>query len=313
MKNKWILALIFISTITSCDIKQPNITSSEVVSSSSNFTSEIISSSSSSSISSSNISSSSSISSSVSSSFSSSSTSIDNGSLNSYYRSIDFNLKGKELKTRLHYLIDDAKSYSYNELPELYRQTDYGNGYILDIYSNCKQNSFGSSYKKEGDILNREHIIPQSVFYKKSPMRSDLFHVLPTDGYVNNRRSNYPHAEVSNINFTSTNGTKVGSSKTSGVSGSVCEPADEYKGDVARIYFYFATRYEDKFSGFKSYACFANNSYPSLSKWAINLYKKWDKEDPISQKEIKRNEAVYKLQKNRNPFVDIPNLADLIW
>jgi len=241
VKNKWILTLIFISTITSCDIKQSNITSSEVVSSSSNVTSEIISSSSSSSISSSNISSSSSVSSSVSSSFSSSSTSIDNGSLNSYYRSIDFNLKGKELKTRLHYLIDDAKSYSYNELPELYRQTDYGNGYILDIYSNCKQNSFGSSYKKEGDILNREHIIPQSVFYKKSPMRSDLFHVLPTDGYVNNRRSNYPHAEVSNINFTSTNGTKVGSSKTSGVSGSVCEPADEYKGDVARIYFYFAT------------------------------------------------------------------------
>ena len=162
-------------------------------------------------------------------------------------------------------------------------------------------------------MYNREHTIPQSIFSKANPMVCDLFHVYPTDGYVNNKRSNFPHAEVGTVTFTSSNNTKVGSSKTSGVSGSVCEPADEYKGDFARTYFYFVTCYQTRLSGFKSFAAFSNNAYPSLSSWAIKLYLKWSKEDPVSENEIKRNEEAYKIHKNRNPFIDFPGIENLIW
>lgn len=236
---------------------------------------------------------------------------------NSYYKGkIDLSLRNASLKTNLSKIIKNHTDHGYGGLYEGYKTTDVdSNGKIWDMYSN-QHYSFSDNngnYAKEGDMYNREHTIPQSVFDEKSPMRSDIHHVIPTDGYVNNKRSNYPHAEVSNANFTSSNNTKVGSSKTSGVSGSVCEPADEYKGDFARMYFYFVTAYETNLSTFRSYAPFSKNSYPSLSKWAQTLYKKWSKEDPVSKKEIDRNNAAFNYQGNRNPFIDFPGMENLIW
>lgn len=236
---------------------------------------------------------------------------------NSYYKGkIDLSLRNAQLKTNLSKIIKNHTDHGYGGLYEGYKTTDVdANGKIWDMYSNqhFSLNDNNGTYKKEGDMYNREHTIPQSVFNENAPMKSDIHHVIPTDGYVNNRRSNYPHAEVSNASFTSSNNTKVGSSKTSGVSGSVCEPADEYKGDFARMYFYFVTAYQDRMESFKSYASFSKDSYPSLSKWAQTLYKKWSKEDPVSKKEIDRNNAAYNFQGNRNPFIDFPGLEDLIW
>ena len=150
-----------------------------------------------------------------------------------------------------------------------------------------------------------------------APMKADLFHVYPTDGKINGNRSNYPHAEVSSPasmnDNPSSNGSMLGESKTSGVTGKVFEPVDEYKGDFARTYFYFVTCYQDKMTSMNNYACFSKNTYPSLSSWAITLYKQWSIDDPVSQKEIDRNEAVYQIQHNRNPFIDFPGIESYIW
>jgi extracellular ribonuclease len=235
-----------------------------------------------------------------------------------YYRNkVDFSLTGAALKTDLFKLISKHTDVGYSGLYNVYKKSDIRpDGTVWDMYSN-KKFYYGSgtcgNYSQEGDCYNREHTIPQSVFNKRSPMRSDAFHVVPTDGKVNGMRSNYPHAEVSNPTYTSSNGSMLGTSTASGYSGKAFEPIDEYKGDFARIYFYFVTCYEDKMSSMENYACFARNTYPSLSKWAINLYLKWAEEDPVSQKEIDRNNAVYSFQNNRNPYVDFPGLEKKVW
>ncbi len=240
-----------------------------------------------------------------------------NWTIPSYYKSsIDLTLRNADLKTNLFQIIKDHTAIGYGNLYSAYLKTDLReDGTIWDMYSDVKYSPSENqgNYKKEGDMYNREHTIPQSIFNKKSPMVCDIFHVYPTDGYVNNRRSNYPHAEVSNVDFESSNHTKVGTPANSSISGKVCEPADEYKGDFARTYFYFVTCYQDKMSSFGSYASFSQNTYPSLSKWAISLYKKWSLEDPVSEKEINRNEAAYTVQANRNPFIDFPGIENLIW
>lgn len=244
---------------------------------------------------------------------------FDNSLYDGYYSSIDFSMTNADLKSALCSLIYPHTDIGYKGLISAYEYTDTKeDGTIWDMYSNCTfqfTTDMSGGYKKEGDMYNREHTIPQSIFSKSAPMRSDLFHVYPTDGYVNNRRDNFPHAEVGNdTKYVSTNNTKVGTSITSGVSGNVCEPADEYKGDFARTYFYFVTCYEKQMSSFQSYAAFSQNSYPSLSKWAIKLYLQWSKDDPVSEKEINRNQVVYeKYQHNRNPFIDYPGLEDHIW
>lgn len=243
--------------------------------------------------------------------------------INSYYKKdIDLTLSGASLKTNLYQIINEHHQIGYANLYNAYLSTDLrDDGTIWDMYSSqhYSPSQHTGNYSKEGDMYNREHTIPQSIFNEQEPLKSDIFHVYPTDGYINNIRSNYPHAEVGSITNTckgcnpSSNGSKMGPSKTTGVSGNVFEPIDEYKGDFARTYFYFVTCYQNKMSSFKDYAVFSKNSYPSLSKWAIDLYKKWSSDDPVSEKEIERNEAAYKIQKNRNPFIDFPGIEDLIW
>ena len=144
-------------------------------------------------------------------------------------------------------------------------------------------------------------------------MKSDAFHVYPTDGKVNGIRSNYPHGETNASPIGGKALGKLGSSSVSGYSGIVYEPDDEYKGDIARTYFYFVTCYEDKLSGFDKNNVLTGDTYPSLTSWFYNLMLDWHREDPVSDKELARNEAVYQHQKNRNPFIDYPELAEHIW
>ena len=170
------------------------------------------------------------------------------------------------------------------------------------------------NYGGEGDCINREHTIPQSVFNEHSPMKADAHQVIPTDGYVNNRRSNYPFGEVGTATYTSGNGSKLGKCSYPGYSGTVFEPIDEYKGDFARIHFYFVTCYASEMkSGWGSYASFNYSSALGLSSWAQSMLLSWAEEDPVSPKEIERNNAVYSHQKNRNPFVDFPSLSEAIF
>jgi endonuclease I len=235
---------------------------------------------------------------------------------------------GYALKTELSHIISDGYvSYSYNDLYDIYVTSDAdnyyeNNGSVLDIYS---ENPNGgdpyeytqiddkcSTYTSEGSCYNREHIMPQSVFNSESPMKSDAHFVVPVDGYVNGRRSNYPFGEVSNPTWTSMNGSKLGPNTTAGYSGTVFEPIDEFKGDIARMLFYFATRYEDRVSAW-SHDMLNGTSDQVFSDWFLAILLDWHRQDPVSQKEIDRNNAIYEYQKNRNPFIDHPEWVDSIW
>ncbi len=238
-----------------------------------------------------------------------------------YYNGTE-NLNGIQLRAALHDIIDDHYSYNYGQLYDLFDQTDIKpNGKIWDMYSDVPNGTppyeydFGNdecgNYNSEGDCYNKEHSWPKSWFGgKKYPMYSDLFHIVPTDGYVNNKRANYPFGEVGTANWTSQNGSKVGPSNFPGYSGTVFEPIDAYKGDFARGMFYMSTRYYGEDSGWPG-SPMVNGA--DLKPWAVDLLLKWHKQDPVSQKEIDRCNAIYDLQENRNPFIDHPEFVDKIW
>ena len=186
-------------------------------------------------------------------------------------------------------------------------------GKIWDIYSNIEyspSSGICGEYEQEGDCWNREHTWPQSWFNEQTTPRSDLFHVYPTDGFVNGQRSNYPYGEVNRPIYTSGNGSKLGPCVTSGYSGRVFEPIDEYKGDIARGYFYMSVRYYSEDSDWGT-SGMTNKS--EILPWAMTMLLRWSDEDPVSDKEIARNNAVYGYQNNRNPFIDHPEYARMIW
>ncbi|MBN2790323.1 MAG: endonuclease [Candidatus Delongbacteria bacterium] len=236
---------------------------------------------------------------------------------------------GYTLKTQLHNIIDDHTVVSYDALWTHFQSTDvdhyYENdGSPLDMYSEDPDMSdpynwsFVSdqcgSYTGEGSCYNREHSFPKSWFNDASPMYSDIFHLYLTDGYVNGRRSNYPFGEVGSASWTSQNGSKVGSSSYTGYTGTVFEPIDEFKGDFARSYFYMATRYEDVISGWPGSDMLDGSSDKVFTDWALNMLIDWHTNDPVSQKEIDRNNIIYDdVQHNRNPFIDNPNYVYQIW
>ena len=230
-----------------------------------------------------------------------------------YYNSAR-DLCGEELRQKLYTIISSHTALSYNELWSAYRQTDLrDNGKIWDIYSDCDftySTDQCGSYSRECDCYNREHSVPQSWFGEAMPMKTDLFHLYPTDGWVNNKRGNLPLGTVSNPTYTSGNGSKVGPCSYSGYTGTVFEPVDEYKGDLARTYFYMSVCYKDKNLGQDSGSMFEGSQ---LKPWALRMFIEWHYADPVSQKEIDRNNAVYAIQHNRNPFIDCPYFVDAIW
>lgn len=263
----------------------------------------------------------------TSSNFSSSSSSKESNSINNlnpYYKSIDFTKTGSQLKTQLSTLINNHTNIGYNALWEAFKTTDKrDDGKVWDMYSSesydfVKNKDNGSGGNAEGQYYNREHSVPNSYFggVKNSPMYADLFHLYPTDKYVNNRRSNYPYGETNGGTYKSKNGSKLGTSTFQGYSGTVFEPIDEYKGDFARSYFYFVTCYENENitqTNDAKVVFVKENNKNTFTTYAKNLFLKWAKNDPVSKKETDRNEAVYALQKNRNPFIDIPGLENSIF
>jgi len=240
-----------------------------------------------------------------------------------YYNGTD-GLTGDELRNALRSIISNGHtSNSYNSLEDDFYYTDnLGSNKVWDMYSmdatgnaayyfyyNISGDQCGS-YNGEGDCFNKEHSFPKSWWGGGSAIQySDLFHLVPTDGYVNNKRSNFPFGEVDAPTWTSTNGSKLGPNSFPGYSGTVFEPVDAYKGDFARNYFYMATRYMNSFSSWNSPMLSGNNFAP----WAINLLLAWDELDPVSTKEIDRNNAVYLRQNNRNPYIDHPEWTCIVF
>ena len=229
-------------------------------------------------------------------------------------------------------------SLGYDGLWGAFKTTDKkSNGKVWDMYSDCNW-TFGSdqcgSYSSECDCYNREHSIPKSWFGgSTSGPGCDIFHLVPTDGKVNGMRSNYAFGEVSSASYTY-DGAKKGSAKsitiiggntiagnagtTISCSGTVFEPRDEYKGDFARGYMGSLL----KWAGDKSFTTgdgskiftttFSSGSF-GLTKYGVALLMKWHRQDPVSQKEVDRNNGIQQTQGNRNPFIDYPYLAEFIW
>lgn len=227
---------------------------------------------------------------------------------------------GKTLKTAFHHVISkSAHVGSYGLIWEIYKTADKRpDGSVYDIYSNITHYEVGGAYqggkvKQEGNGYNREHTVPKSWFQRKEPMVNDAFHILPSDSYINTRRSTYPYGETKGETYKSANEySKLGTCTTAGYSDIVFEPNDEYKGDLARIYFYMATCYENNIDTWKS-PVMAHDAYRPFVDWQMKMLLRWAKQDPVSQREVDRNEAVAKIQGNRNPFVDYPGLEDYIW
>lgn len=235
-----------------------------------------------------------------------------------YYSSAE-GKTGAALKTALCGIVGPHTPRTYTNLWTDFQTTDKrADGKVWDMYSSCNftfgTNQDSGSHTPECKAYNREHSFPKSWFGGEvSPMYTDLFHLYPTDGLVNEYRSNYPFGEVGIASYTSNNGfSKLGTSSFSGYSGIVFEPNNEYKGDFARTYFYMVSAYDDKVANWSSDQL-AGNKYPALSTWSVALFLKWSRQDPVSTKEINRNEAVFGIQHNRNPFIDHPELAEYIW
>jgi len=229
-------------------------------------------------------------------------------------------LSGDDLREELSDIIGPHSSQSYSSLWDHFYDTDRKeNGYVWDMYSDVPggEPSYNytffsdqcGNYSGEGSCYNREHSFPKSWFGDQSPMNTDLYHLYPTDGYTNGQRSNYPFGETNNATWTSTNGTKKGACSYPGYSGTIFEPIDEYKGDFARTYFYMLTRYKSQVNNWNSPML----SGDDFSEWALNLLYEWHTNDTVSVKELNRNDEVYNIQNNRNPFIDYPGFAEDIW
>lgn len=247
-----------------------------------------------------------------------------------YYNGTD-GLTGYTLKTKLHEIISQQiYSYNYSQVDELYAQTDLDKYYendntILDIYSERPLSADAYSYNltqnigsatAEGEGWNKEHGMPQSTFYGLYPLYSDIHYVIPTDARINQLRSNYPYARNNGENNVFTNGSKRGKSTTPGYTNLVYEPIDEFKGDVARYLLYFVTRYEgnlDLYNHQLSTSPLDGSEEKGYEDWYITMLKDWNTLDPVSQREIDRNNAVYAIEHIRNPFIDHPEWVNLIW
>ena len=256
----------------------------------------------------------------------------------SYYTAID-GKSGSNLRDALYDItkVGPANGHSYNNLWTAYKTTDvYPSdsigkaGKIWDMYSNVLftvgTNQCGS-YSNVGDCYNREHSLPKSWFNDANPAYYDLGHIVPTDGKVNGQRSNYPFGECAS-GTRLTNGTKkslgkLGTSTFTGYTsiGTVFEPDDIYKGDFARMYFYMVVRYKP---GNTNNVNLAANGYGTtmfnstdakygLTDYSVALLLKWHRQDPVSQKEIDRNNGMQTVQNNRNPFIDYPELVEYLW
>jgi len=232
----------------------------------------------------------------------------------SYYMRLD-GKKKEELKTAAYEVIRPHTVVTYNSLfPQQFPKTDVypepynGQQRWWEMYSDLV------FLVRDGwHGMNREHSFPKSWWGgDQNEAYTDLNHLYPSESAANMAKSNYPLGEVQRSTFD--NGiTTVGYaySGQGGGAAQVFEPADEYKGDFARTYFYMATCYQDY--TWKYTYMVQNGAYPTLKPWAYELLLDWARRDPVSQKEIDRNEAVYQIQGNRNPFIDFPELAEYIW
>lgn len=239
----------------------------------------------------------------------------------SYYASANGQKKEK-LKAALHRTIQAQRVLSYGSgegstWSGFYQTDRLPDGEVRDRYSNDHRYfASGASTQKASAVsgMNIEHSFPKSWWGgTTNNAYKDLFNLMPCESTINSAKSNYAMGIVTQV--AKENGcTKVGKGTTrGGTTKNLWEPADRWKGDFARAYMYMATTYSDFTWTSNGLDMLEQNEWPTLQQWAYTLLVKWNREDPVDAIEVARNEAVYKIQGNRNPFVDFPNLAEYVW
>lgn len=246
--------------------------------------------------------------------------------INSYYRKAN----GKtciELKAALKTIIANHTKLGYGNLWEAYEQVDYiegetdadGHYKVFDYYSDSTFYFNGDGSSVSG--MNKEHVVPKSWWGGSLtiPVGNDLIQVIPSDAKANLAKLNYPLGVVvgtpsfPNSNSGPNTRVKTGHDANGDM---VFEPCDENKGDFARIYFYVATCYPDVAWEERTDAVvsFVQEDYPTFkSQDFVDMLLQWHRQDPVDEWEQTRINRVYEVQKNRNPFVDFPELAEYIW
>lgn len=217
-------------------------------------------------------------------------------------------LANDDLKLALHNIIDNHVEYSYNNLRDFILKAtdedpDNSNNVIL-LYTGRSQakNTFGG----DPNEWNREHVWAKSHggFGNSPPAGTDAHHIRPTDVSVNGERGNLDF-DMGGTPLTEAPGCKK--------DGDSFEPRDEVKGDVARMLFYMAVRYDGSDGVADLELVDHVNTYPNPEHGKLQKLIDWHLTDPPDEFELNRNEVIYSYQQNRNPFIDHPEYVELIW
>ncbi|MCF6172100.1 MAG: endonuclease [Bacteroidales bacterium] len=218
-------------------------------------------------------------------------------------------LTGDELKAALHNIIDDHQEFSYNALRDyILKNTDEDPGnsnHVILLYSGISRakSDFGGN---SGD-WNREHVWAKSHgnFGTSPPAGTDAHHIRPSDVQINSLRGN--------LDF-DLGGSDVPNCPGCKKDGDSFEPPDRVKGDVARMIFYMATRYEGGGGEPDLEVVDAVNTYPGPEHGKLSALLEWNTQDPPDDFEKNRNDVIYyQYQENRNPFIDHPEFVNDIW
>lgn len=198
---------------------------------------------------------------------------------------------------------------------EAFRATDNINGCVLDRYSTEKR-SFSADGVSPSTGMTVDYIVNVSWWGENhdygDAIAFDLYNLIPCDDDVTMHKKDYPPGDV--LVATYDNGVwRAGYGEIAETEVNMYEPADEYKGDFARSIMYVMTVYPaTRWSGLGVNFCMDNN-FPTLNKYAQRVMLAWHRADPVSEIERMRNNEVEKIQGNRNPFVDFPQLVEHVW
>ena len=143
-------------------------------------------------------------------------------------------------------------------------------------------------------------------------VQSDLHNILPSNSEATSKRSDYPPGTVNSVSFDN-GGCKVGTGLISGYETNLWQPADNLKGDIARIYMYMAAAYPQSLWHGRGTMLYADGYYPLLTTYGRNILLDWHRSDPVSEDELLRDRAVFDAQGNSNPFISYPDIAEYIW
>lgn len=226
-----------------------------------------------------------------------------------YYNGTE-NLSGEQLKSALHEIIKDHVDFSYSRVRDIinYSDADPNNpSNVILFYTQQSRNA--SLYGTGGDYINREHVWAKSHGYFENirSMNGDALNLRPADASVNEDRGNKDFDNVQ------PNGTQHPEATECWYNVSSWEPGPATKGQVARILFYMATRYEGDSEDIDLEVVDKINTFPLPEHGKLSTLVEWNNTYPPSDFERRRNERIYRIQQNRNPFVDNPEFVNLIW